>query len=53
VWFAWRRWSLWRRLGKTWRAESAIKSNEVNDGKGMIGKGRTVLTNNSATAFKM
>jgi hypothetical protein len=29
------------------------KSNKVNDGKGMIRKGRTILTNNGATTFKM
>jgi hypothetical protein len=34
-------------------AESAIKSNEVNDGKGIIRKGRIVLMNNSAITFKI
>jgi hypothetical protein len=37
-------------LGRPGRAESAIKSNEVNN---IIGKGRIVLTNNSATIFKI
>jgi hypothetical protein len=40
--------------GCTYRGwPTTIKSNKVNNGKRIIGKGRIVLTNNSTIIFKM